>query len=1108
VIRRTTKVLLEITAGLIAFAAIVAGVLVWRVSQGPVELNFLTPRLERALAQGGADMDVSIGGTVLAWEGWPETFAVRLQNIRISAQARSVARIPSLDLRLSLPALLNGTIAPTRVEGRAARLTVIRGPDGLRFATDPPPAPSEGADAQSAPDVSTLLPRLLDDLMADPAPARPLSYLEQLSVSDARVIVRDEILDRVWVAPNAQISLRRAPGGIDGTAEMTLRTGGQPVGVDAAIGYARGSGRIDVVAGFDELRPGALAGLLPQLEDAGGLDLPLQGTVSASLALSGKVTAISANVTGGPGRISWPTYLPDPRPVRGLEAQVHYTAAGDRVRLNRLEIDFGAEAGDGDAAADGQAGSPGTGSPRAAGPVITASATASGLSGSTEVAADLQVQGLDLDRLGDYWPVGLGGNARPWVVENIRTGRARSAELSTRFRIPEDDRDTIRLDSLDGRIAYEGLDVHYLRPLQPVRGVSGTASFDADSFALDVAGGQLGPVQVTGADIEITGLDTTDHRIAISLGLNGPLRRALDVLDQPRLDLIRPLGLSPGSVSGRIDRADLSFRFPLIAELTFDQTEVRAEASLSEVSVADFVLGQDARDGAFELVVDKAGMKLDGGTELGGVPLTMTWRERFQPGDGPSTTVEALVDRLSTADRSRLGLDTRPFIDGPVAASLIAQTYPNGDGVVNATVNLNEAGLKVPFAGWSKPPGEPGTASASLRLDDGEPIGLDSFSLDAGGGRVERVSASGTTRFAEGPQAIQRVELARFRLGRTDLNGMTVTRSDAGWRLQLDSGTLDLARLLGEGVLESGEPGQEPAAGAAIEIAQSRLNRVYFAPERYVDDVVLSAQRGADGWWRRLRVDGRAPARFRRAARADGSLPPAPPDATPAPFEISYTPMANGRRQVLVNAEDSGAMLRALDLFDNVEGGRMRVSGQSRGPAPQSPVDARVEVSEFKLVNAPTLARILTIASFTGINNLLQGEGISFQRLDGDATYNAGTLSTDLLHAYGPALGVTTKGSVNLDAEQLDLTGVVVPAASTNRVLGNIPVLGRLLTGGEGEGLFAVTYDVEGSFDEPDVSVNPLSALAPGFLRGLFGRLGELESDGDTRPWPRARPDR
>ncbi len=88
----------------------------------------------------------------------------------------------------------------------------------------------------------------------------------------------------------------------------------------------------------------------------------------------------------------------------------------------------------------------------------------------------------------------------------------------------------------------------------------------------------------------------------------------------------------------------------------------------------------------------------------------------------------------------------------------------------------------------------------------------------------------------------------------------------------------------------------------------------------------------------------------------------------------------------------------------------------------------------------------------------------------------------------------------------MDLTGVVVPAASTNRVLGNIPVLGQLLTGGEGQGLFAVTYDVAGPLDAPEVGVNPLSALAPGFLRGLFGRLGDLEATPAPKDWPRARP--
>jgi hypothetical protein len=198
-------------------------------------------------------------------------------------------------------------------------------------------------------------------------------------------------------------------------------------------------------------------------------------------------------------------------------------------------------------------------------------------------------------------------------------------------------------------------------------------------------------------------------------------------------------------------------------------------------------------------------------------------------------------------------------------------------------------------------------------------------------------------------------------------------------------------------------------------------------------------------------------------------------------------------------------MLRALDIYDSIEGGTMRVTGTARGPAPTSPLDAQVRITDFRLVEAPTMARILTLGSFTGIRNVMQGEGIGFESLTGEVVFNRGRLSTDLLHAYGPALGVTVEGAVDLDGETIDLNGVVVPAASTNKVLGDIPVLGRLLTGGEGEGLFAVSYDITGPLGEPEVSVNPLSALAPGFLRGLFGRLGEMRQSEPNPDWPPTR---
>ena len=52
-------------------------------------------------------------------------------------------------------------------------------------------------------------------------------------------------------------------------------------------------------------------------------------------------------------------------------------------------------------------------------------------------------------------------------------------------------------------------------------------------------------------------------------------------------------------------------------------------------------------------------------------------------------------------------------------------------------------------------------------------------------------------------------------------------------------------------------------------------------------------------------------------------------------------------------------------------------------------------------------------------------------------------------------------------------------------VLRAIPLLGDVLTGGEG--LFAANYRATGALEQPDFGVNPLTALAPGLLRKLFG---------------------
>ena len=72
-----------------------------------------------------------------------------------------------------------------------------------------------------------------------------------------------------------------------------------------------------------------------------------------------------------------------------------------------------------------------------------------------------------------------------------------------------------------------------------------------------------------------------------------------------------------------------------------------------------------------------------------------------------------------------------------------------------------------------------------------------------------------------------------------------------------------------------------------------------------------------------------------------------------------------------------------------------------------------------------------------------------------------------------------------------------------NNLFSQVPLFGPLLGGGRHEGLLGLSYRITGSAASPVLYVNPLSALAPGFLRQIFGAL-DSAAEGDPQPRDRA----
>jgi hypothetical protein len=102
--------------------------------------------------------------------------------------------------------------------------------------------------------------------------------------------------------------------------------------------------------------------------------------------------------------------------------------------------------------------------------------------------------------------------------------------------------------------------------------------------------------------------------------------------------------------------------------------------------------------------------------------------------------------------------------------------------------------------------------------------------------------------------------------------------------------------------------------------------------------------------------------------------------------------------------------------------------------------------------------------------------------------------------AQGPELGASAQGVIGKADGRMDIGGTIIPAYALNAALSDVPVLGEVLLGGRGQGAFGLNYALKGTMREPEFIVNPVSAIAPGFLRQFFS-IGGGQTNPDGTPY-------
>ena len=148
---------------------------------------------------------------------------------------------------------------------------------------------------------------------------------------------------------------------------------------------------------------------------------------------------------------------------------------------------------------------------------------------------------------------------------------------------------------------------------------------------------------------------------------------------------------------------------------------------------------------------------------------------------------------------------------------------------------------------------------------------------------------------------------------------------------------------------------------------------------------------------------------------------------------------------------------------------------------------SNLKIENFKVVNAPGMVKLLSLADLGGLADLAEGEGISFDILEVNFEKNKNDLILNEILALGPSISVLMEGYQNQSVTSL--RGTLVPAKTINKMISKIPLIGDIVIPKEvGEGLFGISFKMKGPTGKVKTTINPIRTVTPRFIQKIIDR--------------------
>ncbi|CAN2533130.1 hypothetical+protein [Methylocapsa aurea] len=1110
------------------------------LARGPIASDWLAPKIVEALddlyihryqfalssaAIASTDHGLTLTVNGLAMKSGERTI-IAAPRAQLSVDPRALLvgrltphRLDVLDLELRLEVLPDGVVAisapgadpvsipldaPAAAESSSTESSSTESSSTESSSADPSAAPQAAPAVPSLRQAAGALRALMDFIVS---PESPIGAIDKIGVSNARLVIDDHTLDKTILYDDLALSFDK----IAGARRLRLGATGPSghVGAEVEARGAMGEPRtLDArlrSLSMEEIALAAGARTLPFDTDA-----PLSLDLHFALAGDGRVVEASGKFAAGEGFFRLEEPDAEPFMLQELSVAGRWDMERRLLAIEPIEIRTGVARlsfkgtltppadGTGTFALAFDLARPGAFLPERHGeaPLVIENA---GLSAKLDLkakkytvdrvfldgpevhaTASVQVDGAQPDgthlkymihatqtpirSVLRIWPTQVAAPTRMWMDEHIAGGVMRSGALSAdldqaamtagRYERPPPDaalRGDFDLDNATLVDAVPGL--------WPINGMNGhialtgrTASFVASSGVMESAPGRR--LAITEGVFRAPSLGPDPAPAWIELKLAGGVEAVADILSLKSVAPAASLPMDANQLKGQID-GKLRIDFELGQAAKEEHTRIAVDAETTNLSMERFI-GKERLEGAtLRLVSDHEGLRVTGSGRVFGAPVTLDLRRAA----GEKGQAQAQLSlSLDDAARARAGYG---FVGVSGVVGVQVQTkLPIEDSESQFEVDFSKAALDNPLPGVTKPLGKPGRASFTLvKRPDGS--ALEQLQAEAGPQQFSGVVELGRD------GVLRSAKLTQAKLSPGDDMRLEATRGGDALKLVVRGANIDARPLLRYLSQPSSE---QAAAGAGKPPASDDFDLDLKSPivtghgKQILSNVDLRFERRA-GKPRQLSLTGN----FGRE-----------------PFAVMLTRHPSGAPQIDLSTSDGGALLSFLDLYHRMESGAMTatiVLNQGRS-------DGAMRINDFYLQNEPAV-RQLVMQGAARVDDKgaahFDPDSVKFARVQSAFTWSNGRLAMRDAVMSGTEIGLTVDGYIDMARDRIDVSGSFVPAYGLNNLVTNIPVIGFMLAGGQHEGVFAVSFRVSGAFSAPVLTVNPLSMIAPGLLRKVFG---------------------